>query len=220
MAKNITRERIIQASFDIIIKDGLDGLYMRHLAKKLDIQVSVLYYYFKNKDELLSSLQDYFLNGLQNPDFQFPPPQKTIEYKVYRPDTWQEGVKNVANYARKVYLERPYLYELFTKYPSRKHSGEQNSEGFIEHIIQHGFTVDNAVYMYSVINTFVRGFVSEEISWSNNHNPQFWTLTPNNIDQEANPLFAKFLSGGGLDRLTAFNFGVDMLIKGFEDLLK
>lgn len=50
------RKQILDSSLYLINKNGLEDFSMRKLAKQLNIQSSTIYYYYKNKSELLYEL--------------------------------------------------------------------------------------------------------------------------------------------------------------------
>ena len=50
------RQRIKNEAFNLMAKKGLDKVSMREIAQKLKVTKPVLYYYFKNKEDLCSSI--------------------------------------------------------------------------------------------------------------------------------------------------------------------
>ncbi|GAA0360769.1 TetR/AcrR family transcriptional regulator C-terminal domain-containing protein [Bacillus horti] len=54
--RNLTLEKIIEASISLINEKGLHALTMRALAAKLGVQASAVYWHVKNKEELLQQL--------------------------------------------------------------------------------------------------------------------------------------------------------------------
>jgi len=58
MAK-INQETIMVASAELFASDGMINFSIRSVAKKLQIAPSLIYYYFKNEDELLLSMFHY-----------------------------------------------------------------------------------------------------------------------------------------------------------------
>jgi TetR/AcrR family transcriptional regulator, tetracycline repressor protein len=54
----IQRGKVIQEALDILDEEGIDGLTMRALAKKLKIQAPSLYWHFANKQGLVDALAD------------------------------------------------------------------------------------------------------------------------------------------------------------------
>ncbi len=54
--KEKMKELILEAASDIITQEGLDNLSIRKVAKKIEYSPSIIYHYFKDKDEILSSV--------------------------------------------------------------------------------------------------------------------------------------------------------------------
>ena len=52
----VMRELIISAAKEIIAKEGFDNLSIRKIAKKIEYSPSIIYHYFKDKDEILNSV--------------------------------------------------------------------------------------------------------------------------------------------------------------------
>ena len=50
------RQTIKKVAFDLMAQKGLDNVSMREIAQKLKVTKPVLYYYFKNKEDLCSSI--------------------------------------------------------------------------------------------------------------------------------------------------------------------
>ncbi len=64
----ITKDMILDAAFDIVRKNGFEGLNNRTLAKKLNCSIRPIYYQFTNteqlKSELVRKIEKYFYNFL------------------------------------------------------------------------------------------------------------------------------------------------------------
>ena len=61
------RSIILQTSENIIIRDGLDGLSIKQMAKEAEISAGSVYNYFKNKDEIVDGiLRRTFENLMRN----------------------------------------------------------------------------------------------------------------------------------------------------------
>lgn len=54
----MTRERVLDVAFDMLGRDGLDGLTMRALAAKLGVAVTAIYWHVGDKQALLDELVD------------------------------------------------------------------------------------------------------------------------------------------------------------------
>ncbi|MGA7174082.1 MAG: TetR/AcrR family transcriptional regulator [Candidatus Dormiibacterota bacterium] len=53
-----TRERILEAALDLFIEQGFDKTSLREVAERVGLTKAALYYHFRSKEELLSSLVD------------------------------------------------------------------------------------------------------------------------------------------------------------------
>lgn len=61
----LNRDRIVREAFALLNEDGLDGLTLRRLASRLDVQAPTLYWHIRNKAELLAHLGDAILSPLK-----------------------------------------------------------------------------------------------------------------------------------------------------------
>ena len=50
------KELILNATEEIIISEGIDNISIRKIANKIEYSPAIIYYYFKNKDEIINSL--------------------------------------------------------------------------------------------------------------------------------------------------------------------
>jgi len=84
----ITREAIIDASFRVLDKHGMDGLSMRRVGEELGVGAASLYWHVRNKDELLQLLFERITEEVQLPE---PDPEH-----------WMDQAKDVARQMRGV----------------------------------------------------------------------------------------------------------------------
>lgn len=69
MKKELSKEKIIQTAFDILHETRtIDGLSMRNLAGALDIKAPAIYWYFKDKQDLLQGMVETMEQQLKLPD--------------------------------------------------------------------------------------------------------------------------------------------------------
>ncbi|MFT8321587.1 MAG: TetR/AcrR family transcriptional regulator [Bacillus sp. (in: firmicutes)] len=90
--KKINKETITEAALEILQEKGLAYLSMRNVAAKLKIQAPALYWYIKNKQELLQLIAEYLSSQMT-----FPDPSKD----------WIEEVTLLALETRRVLLSIP-----------------------------------------------------------------------------------------------------------------
>jgi len=68
----IDRERIVCVALALLDEVGLDGLNMRRLADRLGITAPTLYWYLRDKEELLGLLADAISGEVSTPDADMP----------------------------------------------------------------------------------------------------------------------------------------------------
>jgi TetR/AcrR family transcriptional regulator, tetracycline repressor protein len=88
----IHRGQVIQDALDILDEEGLDGLTMRVLAKKLKIKAPSLYWHFANKQELVDALADALME----------PVARELDLQA----DWQRVFTNLAHEIRHALLAR------------------------------------------------------------------------------------------------------------------
>ncbi|MFT5357336.1 MAG: AcrR family transcriptional regulator [Polyangiales bacterium] len=60
-----TRQRILDTTLDILVRDGYEGFTIARLASELDYAVGALYRYFKGKDAIVAALQHQIVTRLE-----------------------------------------------------------------------------------------------------------------------------------------------------------
>lgn len=65
-------DRIVEAALGLLDEVGLEGLSMRRLAERLGVNVATLYWYIRDKQELLSLLAEAISREIQPPDLDAP----------------------------------------------------------------------------------------------------------------------------------------------------
>lgn len=78
-----TEEKIINASFDILEKEGIKGATTKKIAKRANVSEVTLFRKFKNKQRLIEVVKDYYFDRLiERVDeiFSYSPEDTTEEY--------------------------------------------------------------------------------------------------------------------------------------------
>ena len=56
--REIRRELILNTAQEIISSEGIDNVSIRKIANKIEYSPAIIYYYFKDKDEIINCLDD------------------------------------------------------------------------------------------------------------------------------------------------------------------
>ena len=60
MKKRVSKDQWLQAALESLIENGVNGIAIERLAKQLDTSKSGFYWHFKNRDDLLDHLLNYW----------------------------------------------------------------------------------------------------------------------------------------------------------------
>jgi AcrR family transcriptional regulator len=93
-ARGLDRKEIVRAAIGIADRDGLDALTMRRVAQQLGAGTMSLYWYVRNKDELIELMRD----------------EVAGEQSLQAPSgDWRADLVTVARDTRATYLRHPWL---------------------------------------------------------------------------------------------------------------
>ncbi|MEQ4718586.1 MULTISPECIES: TetR/AcrR family transcriptional regulator C-terminal domain-containing protein [unclassified Nonomuraea] len=88
----LNRERVLDAALELADEEGLQGLAMRRLAKKLGVEAMSLYNHVSNKADILDGIAERVFGQVERPDPALP---------------WHEQVREVALSMYRVFGRHP-----------------------------------------------------------------------------------------------------------------
>ena len=148
---SISVDEIINGAFEVATEVSIDNLSMPLLARRLDVGVTSIYWYFRKKNQLLDAMTDRAL----------------AQYEFTVPDidasNWRESLRRHAHTMRKQFLGNPVLCDLVL---IRGHYGMPALHGALHEIerpvaalVEAGLTPEQAVETYGAISVHSRGSV-------------------------------------------------------------
>ncbi|WP_040205710.1 TetR/AcrR family transcriptional regulator C-terminal domain-containing protein [Neobacillus jeddahensis] len=147
MKKNVNKETITEAALEILHEKGLAQLTMRNVAAKLNVKAPALYWYIKNKHELLQLIAEH-ISSLIN----FPKQQ----------ENWEDEIILLSIENRRAMLSIPngaeIMMETLPVSTKRLYAIDQTMEIF--HRAQ--FPEDVIFFAVTLINSYVTSFVLDE----------------------------------------------------------
>ncbi len=145
----LTRAGIVDAAAAVADAHGLDGVSMRSVGKQLGVEAMSLYHHIANKEQLLDELADWVFARIRMPS----------------PDAgWRDGIADRAHSAREVLSAHPWGLALVD---SRRNPGPEllaHHDALLGCFRRGGFSVRLAAHAYSVLDSYVYGFVHTEQS--------------------------------------------------------
>ncbi|WP_285138362.1 TetR/AcrR family transcriptional regulator C-terminal domain-containing protein [Microbacterium sp. lyk4-40-TSB-66] len=150
-APRLTRESIVASALELIDREGLNGLSMRHLGKELGVEAMSLYRYVNGREDLLEGVVDLLMSGL------------TDALTDATGDQWQRFLQVTAHEVRRIAVEHPKAFPLIaTRHPAAPWlrpplRSIEVVEIFLATLIGFGFTDDQAVGAYRSFSSFLLG---------------------------------------------------------------
>ncbi|MCO6010185.1 TetR/AcrR family transcriptional regulator [Actinoallomurus purpureus] len=98
----LTREQIVQTAIQLLDEEGLDGLNMRGLGKRLGAVATAVYWHVKNKDDLIVLAADQVWGEIELPDL------ATVD--------WRSAATRMATGLHAMFSRHPWLVQAFGSY--------------------------------------------------------------------------------------------------------
>jgi len=90
--RSASEDRLIQAGLETFSKYGFDGATTRMIAKKADVNESLIGRYFDGKEGLLIAIIEKFIEEMNNRELNYPPKENLAdELEAYVQDRVQQG---------------------------------------------------------------------------------------------------------------------------------
>jgi AcrR family transcriptional regulator len=203
----LNRERVLAGAVAYADANGVETLSMRNLAAALDVKAMSLYNHVANKDDLLDGIVDEVAAELQMP----------------APDgAWRAVVRRSALAAHEVLLRHPWVAALAE---SRLRSGPRRLayyDAILGVFRRGGFSVRAAHRANITLDSYLYGFVLQEVSWPQPSAPpgelarEFLASTP----VGTYPYLVEVVSlfEDGIDLPADFEAGLDVVLDGLERL--
>ena len=141
--------RTLQVALVIADDEGLEAVTMRRLARELGVEAASLYHHVHGKDQILDGLVDVVAAEIE------PPVPST---------DWRAAISERAYNTRTVLGRHPWSVSLMA---SRKTPGPATL-GLLETGIrcfrEGGFSITEAAHAISVVDSYVHGFVLQEVN--------------------------------------------------------
>ncbi|MEU7426153.1 TetR/AcrR family transcriptional regulator [Streptomyces sp. NPDC040750] len=147
----LSRERVVEAAFAVLDREGLDGLSMRRVAAELGVAVSALYAHVSSKDDLLELMYARLFDG-----FEIPEPD---------PERWQEQLRDYARSGRQRLLSHRDMARIAMAHAPFTAELLPHVEALLALFRTAGLPDRIAAEAGDLIATYIDGFVLEEGIW-------------------------------------------------------
>lgn len=202
----LTQETVVRTALTLLDEVGLDGLTLRKIAERLDVQAPALYWHVKNKRDLIDLMASMIFRDAMA--------------ELTLPSERESWVDWLAEGARG-YRQMMHSHRDGARVLSGAYTPEPGLNRWLELLLRTltdaGFSLDDALKAIVAVNCYVSGYVIEEqaaYSW-----PQ---ERERHVDPALFPLLAaadgSVLSEGGNGERedSTFEYGLQLLLSGLR----
>jgi AcrR family transcriptional regulator len=145
----VTRERAVISAVALADADGLPALTMRKLAEALGVEAMSLYHHVANKEDLLDGMIDLVFGEIDLP----------------RKDaSWKAEMQRRSESVRTVLLRHPWAIGIMESRVSPGPSILRHHDAVLGCLRGGGFSVPMAAHAFALIDSYVYGFVLQEVN--------------------------------------------------------
>jgi AcrR family transcriptional regulator len=145
----VNRQRTLEVALAVADIEGIEAVTMRRLARELGVEAASLYHHVKGKDQILDGLVDVV----------------AAEIELPKPSAdWREGVSLRAHHTRSGLLRHPWAVSLMASRTSPGPATLGLLEAGIRCFREGGFSVPMAAHAVSTVDSYVHGFVLQEVN--------------------------------------------------------
>jgi len=140
----LTREQIVNEAIALLHEEGLKQVTLRNLADRLDMRAPSLFWYFKNKDELLALIDAEIF-------------KQCIE-KIPTCDTWQDWLHEYGLSLWEAQSRAPDIPNLITQVNLSRETRETLYQLLHDELAPFGLNMKEAMKMQSAVQALVTGW--------------------------------------------------------------
>src|SRR3954451_13439235 len=145
----VNRDLAVERAVAVADREGIAAVTMRRLARELGVEAASLYHHVSGKDEILDGLVDLVATEIE------PPPPSA---------DWRKGITARATKTRAALRRHAWAVSLMASRTSPGPATLRLLETGIRCLRQGGFSVPLAAHAVSTIDSFVHGFVLQEVT--------------------------------------------------------
>lgn len=207
-----TRAEIVAAALAIADAEGFEAVSMRRVAQRLSAGTMTLYYYVRNKDELITLMFDEVMGEVLLPARELS-------------DEWREALRQIAMRTRDTFKRHRWaLDRLGDGRPGP--NGLRHFEQSLQALAAAPLSDTEKFELIGQIDDYVYGFALREAQELDEHRrgwpPQVVEFLQRELDSGDYPLIGQFLgtdAAGGIDRVAELIFSEGRFERGLERVL-
>jgi len=145
----LDRDRVLRAAVDVADGGGIGALTIRSLADELGVKPMTVYYYVKNKEEILDGIVDTVFSEIELP---------TVG------GDWRRELTRRARSAREVLRRHPWAIPLLESRTSPGPATLRHHDAVLGVLRAGGFSAADTAHAYALLDAFLYGHAVQEAS--------------------------------------------------------
>jgi AcrR family transcriptional regulator len=205
----LSKERVLRAAVVLADTGGVEALSMRKLAQALGVEAMSLYNHVRNKEDILDGIVDVVVGE--------------IEVCPSGAD-WHATMRQQVLAARQVLLRHPWAPPVIESRTSMSPAMLGYMNAVIGLLREGGFSIQLAHHAIHVLGSRVLGFTQDLFDDSTELTPEMAAIVAREL-ADNHPYAAEMAMAvshdgglGGCDDDLEFEFGLDLILDGFERL--
>lgn len=202
----VDSRRVLDRALVVADSEGIEAVSMRRLARELGVEAASLYHHVSGKDSILDGLVD-----LVSAEIALPPPT----------DDWRQPIRQRAHHTRTVLRRHPWAVSLMASRTTPGPATLRVLEAGIRCLREGGFSVRATAHAISAIDSYVHGFVLQEVNLPFRDESELAAMTGAIMDQfpaaDFPHLFemtVEHVLQPGYDHGMEFDVGLEMVLDG------
>lgn len=214
----ISEDRILEASWELLGEEGIEKFSMRRLADRLGIQAPSLYWYFKSKQDLYTRLANQV--------------SKTIVEEFHTEGDWKEQLGGLAVTIRSVLVRYPCSTQLMMETFPLEPDIIRFTNRMLLCLESTPLGEEQKLQAVLTLTNYVLGFVLDDYQDQRNisaipkegvHPIEKLTRLLNSMNDTDAGIFRRMYKGGLFELMGtdgAFEFGLRLILLGIEQVIK
>ena len=204
----LSRERVLRAAIGVADQVGLESLTMRRLGTHLGVEAMSLYKHVANKDDLLDGMVDLVVSEIDLPAAEAD---------------WKTAMRMRALSARQILTRHPWAIGMMEARATMGPAALRYADAVIGSLRAGGFSVAMAAHAFVVLDSFIYGFVVQEMGMPIDSTEQparrtgavLQTIADNPYPHLAE-VAAEHVNGPGFDYANEFEFGLALILDALD----
>ncbi|MGW0706101.1 TetR/AcrR family transcriptional regulator [Streptomyces sp. NPDC002643] len=208
----LSRERVIRTAVAVADEKGSAALTMRAIAEPLGVEAMSLYHHVAGKEDILDGMVDAVFGEIELP-------ARGTDRKAGRKADWKDAMRRRAVSARAALRRHPWAIGLMD---SRSRPGPatlRHHDAVLGALRSGGFSVPMAAHAVSLIDSYLYGFVLQELSLPFKETTELEEVTgailremPADAHPHLTELATEHVLKPGYDYADEFTFGLTLIL--------